>query len=207
MTSNLTGWVEPTQRRSREKVARILDTAIRLAQRNGSLDLKMTEVALEAGVAIGTLYQFFPSRTALIARLFAREMEPVDAGLSTVFDTPDATASLTDRIRQQLNMHLNMVRARPGLRLIWGAASIDPAIESADLENSRRNARSLYTQWRNRSPSGAVDGMQATCLLICHLWGSVMRLCMLTDEDEAGQILTQYARMIAAQVRRLERQD
>ena len=75
-------WNEPTQARSREKVERIEQAARALLIETGSLDLKMTEVAKRAKVPVGTLYQFFPSRTALVQKLFAIEMQRIDTSVS-----------------------------------------------------------------------------------------------------------------------------
>ena len=78
-------WIEPTQARSREKVGRILNAARSSLIESGTLDKKMTDVAKAASVAVGTLYQFFPTRSALIQKLFAEEMKLIDAGVAKTF--------------------------------------------------------------------------------------------------------------------------
>ncbi|MEM1148730.1 MAG: TetR/AcrR family transcriptional regulator, partial [Pseudomonadota bacterium] len=85
MTDLAPEWIEPTQARSREKVQKIVDAARRRVVETQSLDLKMTDIARAAGVAVGTLYQFFPSRTALIQKLFAEEMRVIDASVAETF--------------------------------------------------------------------------------------------------------------------------
>ncbi|MEM1403916.1 MAG: TetR/AcrR family transcriptional regulator [Pseudomonadota bacterium] len=192
-------WIEPTQQRSREKVGRMLDAALAMASEQGSLDLKMTEVARSADVAVGTLYQFFPSRTGLIAALFAREMAPIDASIDQLFDGRRAEGTLVKRIETLMIEQVELVRSRPGLSVIWAGASVDPVIETADLENTRKNAARLAgnmdTLLSGRADS---DAVAATALLICHLWGSVIRLCVLCAEEETAILISQYAALIAA---------
>lgn len=67
----------PRQKRSREMVARLLDaTATTLAQRG--LDQTTTNhIAEAAGVSIGSLYQYFPDKDALIEALLERMAEQV----------------------------------------------------------------------------------------------------------------------------------
>ncbi|MEO1335161.1 MAG: TetR/AcrR family transcriptional regulator, partial [Myxococcota bacterium] len=113
--SDGTLWVEPTQARSREKVDRILATAVQMMVETGSLDLKMTEVAKAAGVAVGTLYQFFPTRAALIGKLFAREMAPIDASLVEAVGDVTDMGELLAKLDALLRSHLKLVRTRPGL--------------------------------------------------------------------------------------------
>src|SRR5690606_16802597 len=55
----------PTQARARFTVQAIFDTYVRIWQRDGWDKLTTRAVALEAGVAVGTLYDYFPSKEAL----------------------------------------------------------------------------------------------------------------------------------------------
>lgn len=55
----------PTQARAKFTVQAIFDTYVRIWQRDGWERLTTRAVALEAGVAVGTLYDYFPSKQAL----------------------------------------------------------------------------------------------------------------------------------------------
>lgn len=55
----------PTQARARFTVRAIFDSYVRIWQRDGWDKLTTRAVALEAGVAIGTLYDYFPGKEAL----------------------------------------------------------------------------------------------------------------------------------------------
>lgn len=56
---------EPSSADQRERHLRILDAAAHLATEHDLQHVQMTEVAKRAGVAIGTLYRYFPSKTHL----------------------------------------------------------------------------------------------------------------------------------------------
>lgn len=198
------GWVEPSQARSKQKVDRILNAAIELGIEKGSLDIKFTEVAKRAGVAIGTLYQFFPNRSALIGRLFAREMEPIDQATANALVDFGSIEALSENIETALRETLELVRRKPGLMVIWSSPALDPVIESADFANTRRNARVLSDRLKSLLPDGSeLHDIRATALIICHLWGSVVRLSVLAGEEHEPAILKQYANMLAAHGRAL----
>lgn len=55
----------PTQARARVTVQAIFDAFVRIWQRDGWERLTTRAVALEAGIAVGTLYDYFPSKQAL----------------------------------------------------------------------------------------------------------------------------------------------
>ena len=192
-------WTEPTQSRSREKVERILNATVELADQAGSLDLKMTEIAKTAGVSVGTLYQFFPHRSALIARLFSRKMAVIDASFEALFAPPSKPESMAQDVEALLHQQLAYVRSNKGLSVIWSASSLHPDIERADFANTKRNATVL--RQRIEETIGVPAEPQAlytTCLLICHLWSGVIRLCLLSSGDDVPQIIAQYAQMIVA---------
>ena len=67
----------PRQTRSREMVDRILDEAARLFDVVGYGDVTTNHVAEAAGVSVGSLYQYFPNKDALIVGLAERHLEEV----------------------------------------------------------------------------------------------------------------------------------
>ncbi|HXV93477.1 MAG TPA: TetR/AcrR family transcriptional regulator [Pseudonocardia sp.] len=64
----------PRQARSRQTVARVLDAAAALLEESGHAALTTNEVAARAGVSIGSLYQYFADKDALLAALAERHL-------------------------------------------------------------------------------------------------------------------------------------
>ncbi len=57
----------PRQARARFTVQAIYDAFVRIWQRDGWERLTTRNVALETGIAVGTLYDYFPNKTALLS--------------------------------------------------------------------------------------------------------------------------------------------
>lgn len=70
---------QPTQARSRATVAVILEAAARILAERGYAAATTNAVAKRAGVSIGSLYQYFPTREALVAAVAAEHAEAVKA--------------------------------------------------------------------------------------------------------------------------------
>ncbi|MFT3697841.1 MAG: TetR/AcrR family transcriptional regulator [Kofleriaceae bacterium] len=70
---------QPTQGRSKQTVAAILEATFRVLDEGG--ELTTTRVAEVAGVSVGTLYQYFPNRDALINALLADHLEAAIAAV------------------------------------------------------------------------------------------------------------------------------
>jgi AcrR family transcriptional regulator len=63
----------PRQRRSRETADAIVEAAARVFAEDGLEKATTNRIAEIAGVSVGSLYQYFPSKHALLTALFARE--------------------------------------------------------------------------------------------------------------------------------------
>src|ERR1700749_3335085 len=74
----------PRQARSRHKVQLIFEATIRLLERDGLAALNTNAIAAAAGVSIGTLYQFFPNKEAILDGLADREVAAMSERVADV---------------------------------------------------------------------------------------------------------------------------
>ncbi|QPH53275.1 TetR/AcrR family transcriptional regulator [Pontivivens ytuae] len=200
-------WREPVQARSRARVAAILEAARTLIVEKNTTEVKITEVAQRASIPVGSLYQFFPSRSALVYRLCELEMMPIDAALADGLSRVGTLDDLAAGVEKQMRNGLATVRARPCLIVLLNCAGTDPAIRAANFRNTNANAERLAKRLKTlvRHPSRA-PAVEALALLICHLWSDVIRLClMLEDERRSNEIVTQYAGMLSRHLAGLDR--
>src|ERR1700735_5848589 len=65
----------PRQERSTQLVADVLEAAVRVLAREGAPSFTAARVAEEAGVSVGSLYQYFPNKEAILFRLQTDEWE------------------------------------------------------------------------------------------------------------------------------------
>lgn len=95
MTRNVSPRKDPAQSRSREMVDAILDGAVRafMTASGSAFDVDDTKrspsvnrIAELAGVSIGSLYQYFPGKTAIIAALVRRRMRQIHERLLDVVE-------------------------------------------------------------------------------------------------------------------------
>lgn len=66
---------EPSSPRQRERHRQILSVTARLAQAKGFDGVQMHDVAKDSGVAIATLYRYFPSKTHLFTALMKAQVD------------------------------------------------------------------------------------------------------------------------------------
>src|ERR1700748_2218040 len=74
----------PKRARGKQRVAELLQAAAEVFAEKGYEATTMTEIASRAGAAIGSLYQFFPSKDALAEAVFNRFAERAAAAFARV---------------------------------------------------------------------------------------------------------------------------
>ncbi len=74
----------PVQARSAASVDAILEATIQVLLQVGKERLTTTKVALRAGVSVGTLYQYFPNKSALLKAALKRHMDEVTEAIELV---------------------------------------------------------------------------------------------------------------------------
>src|ERR1700743_2388846 len=88
---------QPQQERSERLVADILEAAVRVLAKEGAARFTTIRVAETAGVSVGSLYQYFPNKQAILFRLQQDEWEKTGAAIDTLLG--DTTRAPDERLR------------------------------------------------------------------------------------------------------------
>ena len=82
----------PVQARSRQKVLRALEAAEAVSAEHGLGAVNLNRIAADAGVSVGTLYQYLPSGDAIAAALVVRHHQRLEAAMDEFVDRMEADA-------------------------------------------------------------------------------------------------------------------
>jgi len=74
----------PQQARAHELVAAVLDAAVQVLEAEGAQRFTTARVAERAGVSVGSLYQYFPNKAAILFRLQSDEWRRTSALLRDI---------------------------------------------------------------------------------------------------------------------------
>lgn len=132
----------PAQSRSRKTVERILGAARRLLQEQGGITpahITTNHIAREAGVSVGSLYQYFPNKEAIFFGLYREMLEQVSAVIKR-FKTEECLALPRAAFFARLNQALKNAEAEANVVInMHQAMKMYPTLAAAD----RRHAESL----------------------------------------------------------------
>ncbi len=115
---------EPRQARSNQLVEAVLDAAVQVLTKEGAQRFTTARVAERAGVSVGSLYQYFPNKAAILFRLQSDEWQRTSAMLRDILE--DAGTPPRDRLRRLVH------------------AFIQSECEEAAIRNALSDAAPLY---------------------------------------------------------------
>jgi AcrR family transcriptional regulator len=96
-TARISSRKQPQQARSTDLVAAILQAAIQVLTEHGATRFTTARVAEKAGVSIGSLYQYFPNKAAILFRLQSDEWLHTTQMLQQILQQPEQPP--LDRLR------------------------------------------------------------------------------------------------------------
>jgi len=181
----------PTQKRSRERFEKILGCAEELLLEKGSDAFRMSDIVERAGVPFGSLYQYFPDKTAIIGTLAERYNalghECVRKELEAMRSRQDihpALCRITDGFYE-------MYRKEPVMVAIWQATLADRALQDIDKSDGEYLAGLLGEAMRLFVDTDLKE-IAAFSRLAITLIGAAVRYAITLDEPEAERVLAQF---------------
>ena len=130
-----------SQARSRATVDALIEATARILTKEGFEKASTNRIAEIAGVSVGSLYQYFPSKEALVAAVIDRHneeiMATVRAALTEVADLPIEKA-----VRQLVTVAIEAHRINPKLHRVL-AEQIPRTGQLADVEAFNREVHTL----------------------------------------------------------------
>lgn len=187
----------PVQKRSREKVERFLEIATALIAERGSDSLKMSEIAGRAGVAIGSLYQYFPDKGAVIRTLAERCNAQGHRCVAEALAGANDEASLRAALAEVTDGYYAMFAEQPVMRDIWSATLADKALQEIDAADGRAHAAALEETMELIWPEGR-GRCGAAAFLAMHLIAATVRQAVALPAPEARALIDAFKTRVIA---------
>lgn len=103
-TPRISSRKQPKQARSAELVSAILQAAVQVLAKEGAQRFTTARVAEKAGVSIGSLYQYFPNKAAILFRLQSDEWRETTEMTASILG--DESRPPLERLRAQVHAFL-----------------------------------------------------------------------------------------------------
>ena len=126
---------QPVQQRSAKRVEQMLQAFATLIDELGYDGVTTTLIAERAGVAVGSLYQFFPDKRAVVQELTKRNLEHFAAEIERRLDW-DSLEHWWHGVDEIIDIYVEMYRTRPGFARVRFGDVIDLRFIEEDRDNN-----------------------------------------------------------------------
>ena len=139
---------QPTQARAQRTIETIFDATAQIVEAEGEGALTTNRIAQKAGFSIGTLYQYFPSKEAVLLAMIHRQRDKAQDDLQAMLDRAVAERQpiavvVRDMVRMLVHVFGGSSRPRRALiRMAWRLDGHDN-VTQALREGADRNATAL----------------------------------------------------------------
>jgi AcrR family transcriptional regulator len=142
----------PVQARSAASVNAILEATIQVLLSVGKERLTTTRVALRAGVSVGTLYQYFPNKSALLQAALKRHLAEVTDAVELVCKEQKGR-TLRQMVTALITAFLQakMREAKTSVALYSVSSDVDGAkiVQQMGIRSNKAIVRMLATAFRS----------------------------------------------------------
>ncbi|MFI6015701.1 TetR family transcriptional regulator [Streptomyces sp. NPDC051243] len=189
----------PVQRRSAERLTRILDACADLLDEVGYDDLSTRAVAQRAGVPIGSVYRFFGNKRQMADALAQRNLERF-------------TARVTERLKERgdggwraamdvvLDEYLAMKRTAPGFSLVDFGNQIPVGTRSEPNRRVADRLTELLSGYLDREPD---DDLRRTFLIAVETADTLVHLAFRMAPEGDERIIEEAREMLRAYLARV----
>jgi AcrR family transcriptional regulator len=85
-----------------QRTTEILDGVREVFAKKGFDGASMQDLARATGISVGNFYRYFPSKTAIVEALIARDLAEVEAEFAAILNSDDPMATLRQTIRHRI---------------------------------------------------------------------------------------------------------
>lgn len=137
---------QPRQQRSSQMVDRILEAALALTRENGATGPTTLAIARRAGLSVGSLYQYYPNKQAIILDLARNWLALFPTLIAARAEAPATAAGFRRDLHDYLAEIARHYLDNASLMPVLEAITLDPGLKHIVLDYDEKNI-ALYAAW------------------------------------------------------------
>ena len=178
----------PSQERSRRRFDDILRAARALLVEVGFESFTSEQVALRAGVPIGSLYQFFGNKYAIICELDRLDTANVQTALAE-FAAEIPTLAWGDLLEKLLDHLAALWRTDPSRRAVWLAMQATPPTRALAATHERELASQVTRLLAPLTPGSKITHRQSLAEVLVHVTYSMLNFSIRDGQSHPDAVV------------------
>jgi AcrR family transcriptional regulator len=180
---------EPVQRRSAARVVAILDACARLLDDYDYDELTTSKIAEKAGVPIGSLYQYFPDKRAVVQALTLRNLEAFSSEVEQIFAGEGVPTDWRQAVDRVVAGYLRMLDEVPGFGRIRFGDVVDTHLLDPDEDNNAVIADKLAELFAKHYQVPHNDELRLAFRVVTEASDVLIKLALRLPEEQREAVL------------------
>ncbi len=186
----------PRQQRSQRRVEVILNAAAELVSEMGYEAMTTSLIAERADTSIGSLYQFFPNKDAVLQALAKRYLGDMRLLTSRLF-TPDVEyVPLPVLVDRTINALVEFENTHPGFTLIFNSAGISEDLKAAADSITEAMITDFERVISLKAPSIHGNDRRSAAQIAMSIIKGVLPLTMIKNSEQRDRVIIEFKRAL-----------
>jgi AcrR family transcriptional regulator len=187
---------QPRQARSQERVSQILDVAEQMFIAEGYETTTTNAIAARAKVPIGSLYQFFPDKAAILQALTGRYMELLQQRFTDLHTAEMLELPLPIHVNQVIDATNQFFYDHPGYHAIFmQVQGIMPELQAIEAATDAQLIQELATSLSLRNSNGEQANYDAISFVLVKTIGTLLWLALSQEQSFRQQLVIEIKRL------------
>jgi AcrR family transcriptional regulator len=179
----------PQQARSRQRFDKILSAMAELLEEMDYVTINVALIAERAQTSVGSLYQFFENKDAVLQALTERYVEDFSAGIELILHPSLRALSVEDQLGQVLNWMNEFKGTHPGFPHVMENEWVSADVRASIIEMKRQLQGAIASLVRHNVPGIPPELADAAALLMMGLVSTMMNYAAASDDEQQRHLL------------------
>jgi AcrR family transcriptional regulator len=192
---------EPVQQRGQRRIEQVLDAAAELFAEVGYEGATTNAIAARAGTAIGSLYQFFPDKEAILQALAARYLEQLRALHDAVLTEETARLPWPELYDRVIHALADFHRAHPGFRPLFFGSPTSAGLAAAEEVLRQECIGRVERMIASRAPGLSAERRALLAAINVDVIKALLPLSESADEGFRARVLGEIKKLLLGHMR------
>jgi len=181
----------PRQQRSQVRFEAVLETALQLFAARGYESVSMREIARKAKMPIASVYQYFPTKLAIVREMWTRYTSTISETLAAGIRrfTQEEANDPNQLIGIIVDRMAELQASNPAFIEIWSCVAASIGLRALNAEDTLQNARLIAAAMQKNHPESDPSAIYDRALIAIEMASSTTRFALALPEPHRARIL------------------
>ncbi|MCP4640823.1 MAG: TetR/AcrR family transcriptional regulator [bacterium] len=192
---------EPSQERSRQRVDIILDAVSELLVEQGFDAVTTRAIAEKAGVPVGSIYQFFPNKYAVLNALASRFLDRIQIPYAAIASLEGPRTQWADYLDAAVDALAGILFSDPSIPILWAGMQNSAELRASEQVHRQAGLESNMILLRQALPHVPEDRLYMIGNAMIWTLQAFLTFAIELEEPRRSEAVEELKRALKAYVR------